>query len=251
MFVPRPLAGPPREPRSLRKSPFGRALRSLAGLCALGLLTAGIWNLVQEEPVAPTPAASPAPAIRVEGLRSLLVKEKGQPRWKLVARSIDVAADGSSTVVRQVEQGTWYRQGKPYLFLKAPSLVLNNATNDVRAEGGLELKGPSGLLVKTARARWQQITQRLVCPAEVRATVQGWEIDAGSLTYSVPSSRLECAGSVQLRMSGGGLKAPRMVANIQKRTVELSGGVELTFLPGVAMDAASVASRKLKSPVGP
>ena len=202
--------------------------------CAVALSAVLADRLLRDEPL-PLPPVTRAPdAIRVEGLKSFLVRKNGLPLWKLSADSIAVDADGVNTQATHVKDGTWFKDGKPYLKLTARTVRLRNATNDLMASGGIVASGPSGFHLVTSSVLWTEKLRSLFCDHPVRFQVHNWDISTAMMNYHVGTSTLDCGKKVVLTAPGARLTAGRLTAELGPRRVTLSGGVELVFDPRVA-----------------
>lgn len=223
-----------RDARPLRQASrfrwfFGR-------LIGLGALVFGIWWIIEwantDAPDAPVTSGS-APTIRIQNLRSFVVRKDGEKLWQLAAREILVAPDKSYTDARNVSRGVLFRDDQPFLHLSAQKVRLWNQSNDLEASGSVQVSGPQKFSFQTQSARWNNAQKRIVCPQPVRASLRDLDFQTARLAYDWEKGDLTCPQSVQISGDGVFLKAPNAKASTKTRVVTLGGGAELVFDPKI------------------
>ena len=194
-----------------------------------------LWNwLSVDETGNPVSAKSDEPAIRVENLKSFLVRRDGLPLWQISAQNVIVAADGATTTATRIGRGLLYRDGKPFLHLAAPRLRFFNTTNDLEASGGVSATGPDGFSFQTMRAKWKNREKIVECPQQVQSQLRGLHFGTPQLFYDWNKGVLNCAKPVEVIGKGVVLRGQKLEATLKTREVRLNGGVEMIFEPHAA-----------------
>ena len=228
-------------PRSASER-VSRALRALwsrwpARLIIVGaLLWSGslLWNWVNTESEAEQQAGDTSSPMRVEGLKSFVVRKDGQRHWQITADSVAVVQNGDAWLARGVSKATLFRDDKPWLFLSAPRVRLSNLSKNLDAVGGVKATGPDQFSFSTPQARWLDRKKLVEIPGPARAQLRGMSFSAPNLSYQWDKGALSCADQVEVRAPGAVLRGSKLEANLKTRQIELGGGVELVFVPGVA-----------------
>ena len=209
---------------------FGPYL-SLLGAGAL-LVALLVW-LNDEAPPAKTKQTYVSP-LQIENLRSFTIRKDGQKVWEIAAKTVALSDKGDMTIAQNVSRATFFREGQPFLHLKAPHVRLSNLTNNLEATGGVFASGPDQFSFNTPLVRWLNKTKLVQCPQNVRATLRAFEFDAPALIYSWNTGEVLCKQKVELRTEGAVLRSSMLKANVKSRKIELGGGVELVFDPKTA-----------------
>jgi LPS export ABC transporter protein LptC len=165
-------------------------LRS-AALLAGGALLWGIWRWT-EEPPASKEKDAPPPAVIFENLRSLKIRDKGQLVWELSAKRITADNERGVALAEGVERAVYYRNGQPFMTIKAQRVKLKQLTRDIEADGHVSASGANGFSATTTRALWSHQKQELHCTAPVRAKLRGHQFAAPELRYDAKNGVLRC-----------------------------------------------------------
>ncbi len=189
--------------------------------------------LGDEAPPAKTKQTYVSP-LQIENLRSFTIRKDGQKVWEIAAQKVALSDKGDQTIAQNVSKATFFREGQPFLHLKAPHLRLSNLTNNLEATGGVFASGPDQFSFNTPLVRWLNKNKLVQCPQNVRATLRAFEFDAPDLIYSWNSGEVLCKQQVELRTEGAVLRSNMLKANVKSRKIELGGGVELVFDPKTA-----------------
>jgi LPS export ABC transporter protein LptC len=189
--------------------------------------------LNDEVPVTKTKQTYVSP-LQIEDLRSFSVRQEGKKVWEISATKVEISPRNDQTIAQGVSKAIFFRDGEPFLNLKAPKVRLSNVTNNLEATGGVFASGPDQFSFSTPIVRWLNKTKLIQCPQAVQATLRAFEIDSPGLLYSWDSGELVCKQKVELRTEGAVLRSNMLKANVKSRKIELGGGVELVFDPKTA-----------------
>ena len=190
------------------------------------------WWLSSDEAGPGHNVAPEAPAVEVEGAQSIIVREQSRKVWEFSAERIILSADKIHATATNVRRGIFYRDGKPYLHLRATSVSLNQQTRDLVAHGAVHVSGADDFSVRTERAVWNHRLRRLQCPVAVRATLRGLTFQTSELSYDAQRGRLSCPRPVQVDSKHAQLRGSGVVADVQHQRVESGTGGEIVIRPG-------------------
>lgn len=203
----------------------GRLVGAGLGLAAVAVL---LWWFLT--PAAPQPAelAADPPPPRLEGVTVDGFLD-GERQWTLEVAAL---AEGSDTVdLERVERGLFYREGGPWLTLRAARGRWIPATNGLELEGQVEIELLSGGRLETERVEWHGEAGRLEATSEVRASLDGDRLKAGRMTADASTGVLHLAGGVEVeRPDGQRLMAGGARWFDGERRLELVGQIDW-FLP--------------------
>ncbi len=219
--------------RALRvflRSIFGRLL--VLALAAWGAFN--LWNWVTAESVAEMQAADTSSSIKVEGLKSFVVRKDGQKHWKVVADSAQLVDNNDAWLAKGVSNATLFRDEQPWIVMRAPRVRYSNLSRNLDAVGGVTARGPERFSFSTPQARWLEQKKLVEIPGAVRARLRDMEFSAPNLTYQWEKGLLSCPDRVEVRVEGGVLRGARFTTDINTRVVKMGRDVELIFVPGVA-----------------
>ena len=219
-----------------------RALRlflqsALGRLVLLGLLgwgTFNLWNWVTTESVEEQRAGDSSSPIKIEGLKSFMVRKDDRKHWEVAADSAQVVDNGDAWLALRVTKAVLFREDQPWILMSAPRVRLSNLSKNLDAVGGVKASGPDGFTFETPQARWLDAKKLVEIPGEVRASLREMEFAAPNLFYQWEKGELESVGPVEVRVKGGVLRGKKMKAFTKTRRVDLGRDVELIFTPGVA-----------------
>jgi lipopolysaccharide assembly outer membrane protein LptD (OstA) len=96
--------------------------------------------------------------------------------WSLDYSKIIEAPDGSTATLYDVRHGEIFRAGKPYVSVRADSVVVNTISNDFSANGHVVLTENDGKhkrLFRSERALYNGIPQILTLPSAVHIESDG------------------------------------------------------------------------------
>lgn len=173
-----------------------------------------------------------APSIVAEGAQSIVVRDaRGRKAWEFSAKRITLSPDRLYYTVTEVQRGILYRNGKPFLKLKAHQVRLNQQTRDLEATGTVSASGPDGLTVRSERADWKHQVQRLTCPDDVHASIRGLKIDTRAAYYEAKTGKLHCPQTVMIKSERATLQGANAVADTKTRRVEFNQAVHLAITP--------------------
>jgi LPS export ABC transporter protein LptC len=214
-----------------RFSPPNLARKLVYGLGAVtGVVL--LWRFLNasDDTAPPKPGIQ---AVTVDHVRSLIVRKDGQPLWEIAADQIRVAADTSTTEVRNMTHGVVYRDGKPAVTVSAPIVQLKNGSNDLHASGGIQATSNDGLQIRTPAANWNQNAGEITCPQPVNAELKGLKMTLPRIRYVWNKHQLTAPGPVNVTGKGFTLRGARLRAQTDRRIVHLDGGAILTFDPNL------------------
>ena len=190
------------------------------------------WWLWSDEEDPDRTAAPDVPAFEVEGAQSIIVREQGRKVWEFSAERIVLSADKTYATATNVRRGVFYRDGKPYLHLRATSVRLNQQTRDLVASGAVHVSGADEFSVRTERAVWNHRLRRLQCPVAVRATLRGLTFQTSELSYDAKRGQITCPRPVQIDSKHARLRGSGAVADVRRQRVEFPEGAEIVIRPG-------------------
>jgi LPS export ABC transporter protein LptC len=136
------------------------------------------------------PLDSMLPPIQVQGMH-FKVSEKGKPQWEFALDDTQQMKDGR-VALNGLHQGVYYREGKPYLRMKAANATWDRASKALVMGGGVEVTGTDGL-----------------------------RFNAPSLKWSGDKKKIYCPGPIQFRTEDGWVTASQLVADLKKQTFTL------------------------------
>jgi hypothetical protein len=135
-------------------------------------------------PVASAPLDPSQPEVEFHGVH-YQVNEKGAPQWKFAAREMTRSRDGRTVAMDGLQQGVYYKNGKPYLTFRAGSVTYDLTMKEARMAGGVQVSG-KGLRFSAPSAVWLNDRKLIVCPGPVRFESDGGQIQStGSLTMDL------------------------------------------------------------------
>lgn len=216
--------------RAFLRSTFGRV--ALLAVAAVG--TATLWKWVTTESVEEQRAGDTSSPLKIQSLDSFLVWKNGKKHWEVAADSAQVVDNGDAWLALKVSKGVLFRDGKPWIFMRAPRVRYSNLSKNLDAVGGVMANGPEGFSFSTPQARWLDAKKLVEIPGAVRAKLREMEFSAPNLIYQWEKGELQSPGPVEVRVPGGVLRGSKLRANVNTSEVKLSGGTELIFVPGVA-----------------
>ena len=193
-----------------------------------------LWNWVTTESVEETRAGDTSSPLKIQRLDSFVARKDGQKYWEVAADSAQVVDSGDAWLALKVSKGVLFRDGQPWLIMRAPRVRYSNLSKNLDAVGGVTAQGPEGFSFSTPQARWLAAKKLVEIPGQVRARLREMEFSAPNLTYQWEKGELESPGPVEVRVPGGVLRGAKLRANVNTSEVKLSGGTELIFVPGVA-----------------
>jgi LPS export ABC transporter protein LptC len=160
------------------------ALTLALGVIAFGAVFVGTklapHGSVDTPPKPKAPLDSLLPPLRVEGMH-FKVTEKGKPQWEFASEDTQQMRDGR-VVLKGLHQGVYYREGKPYLRMKAANAIWNRATKALVMGGGVEVVGDDGLRFNAPSLEFNENTKTIFCRGPVHfQTADGW-VTAAQLT---------------------------------------------------------------------
>ena len=88
--------------------------------------------------------------------------------WTLHYDKIETSLDGTTASIQGLRDGTFYRNGKPFVRIRAKHVVVNTITNDITIDGPVSittLDSPKRTF-STNAATWNNFAQRLLLPHE-------------------------------------------------------------------------------------
>ncbi len=214
--------------RAFTRTKFFKVLTALAALC--GVVAIARWA-GKDESVPKEEGGAPASPIQIKQLKSLIVRKEGKKYWEIAASQVSLSPGSNMTVANNVSKGILYRDGKPLLSMRSPSVRFSNRTNNLAAIGGVQVKGPNGFTFSTPQALWINRTKTIECPQPVKVTLRGMKVSAPQLFYNWNSGVLQCPQPVEVQAKGATLRAKRFEANLHTRVLELKGGAEFHFSP--------------------
>ncbi len=205
-------------------------------LLAAGLGAAlWLWGwLSVDESGQPVAQNSDDPSLEIEGLQSLMVRRDGKPFWEFSARRVTSNASGTTTTATGDGRAQLFRDGQPFLRVRAPRVRFSNLSSNLEASGGLSAVGPDDFSFQTSRAIWRNAEKIVDCPKPAVAWLRNFYFQTPRLAYDWKNGVLRCPQSVEVRGQGVVLRGKKLEATLKPRIVRLSEGVEMIFDPRAA-----------------
>jgi LPS export ABC transporter protein LptC len=166
---------------------------TLAAIGGGGVYVGSRWFAPRPPVSAPAPkpiADDGLPPLQIDDV-NFRVSEKGKPQWQFSAQTVQQLNNGRASL-NGLKQGIYYKEGKPYLNVKAGGATYDRVSRLMRMNGGVEATGPDGL--------------RFTAP---------------TLTWNGGSQIIVCMGPVQFQTSEGWVTGSKLVADLKKQTFSL------------------------------
>lgn len=182
-----------------------------AGIAVLAALM--IWIFY---PRSPQPPPGPAQAGEEEPVGAeftharIIGRQRGQRQWVVDTRRV---LEESEEWVRAetIDSGTLYRDGSPYLDLRALQARSHRVTNDLTLEGDVVAVHVEGAVFRTDRAEWTAAEERLVAPGPVSIQREGDYVEAQRMVLEWDEDTVYLYDDVFMsRTSGAWLRADRV-----------------------------------------
>ena len=177
------------------------------------------------------PALNTGPSVSARGMQILERDDKGQRIWQIQARNIVVSSDKRYVTATDLERGIYFRDDKPYLFIKAAKVRFDQQTRDWHSPAAFTVRGPDGFVLKSSDARWNNALKTLDCPQRVVAQMKGSTIETSQVVYLANLSELRAHQPVNVKKEGLEVKGAPAVADLKKEIVRFNGGVDMTIQP--------------------
>jgi hypothetical protein len=157
----------------------------VAALAVVAFLGIGVYR-AGNETVAP-PMQIP---IEVQGGRAVGHRISARS-WSLQYDRMQASADGTFVDVEGVHNGVLYRNGKPYLRLRAQHLSVNNISKDFTATGPLRIEtiDRHPRTFDTRDATWLNYQQTLTMKNRIIVGTDGAKLFVEGLTIDVKTGR--------------------------------------------------------------
>jgi predicted membrane-bound mannosyltransferase len=123
--------------------------------------------------------------------------------WSIDYQKITTSEDQSYVTVDGVRHGVVYKDGKPYLNLRAAHVSVNMITHDFTASGPIHVQSVNPNNPRsfdTTAAVWTEATQRLELPQPIVVTTPGTSQRVAKLTHD------NRTGQLHLDQIGGSLR---------------------------------------------
>lgn len=214
--------------RSRRKTPW---LMGAAALLAATLLPPA-WRWLRDDDALPGQGQSDSgPAIEARNVGSIIASENGQRVAEFAAARVEISSDRRFATATNVTNGVLYRDGKPFLWLRAGRVKFNQQTRDWEADGNLHASGPNAFAIASQSAQWTQGKSELRCSGPVQATYRGARISSTGTVYNAKDGTLSCPQPLEVRSKAVTIQSPKATAYIKERRVESQSGVQITVHP--------------------
>jgi LPS export ABC transporter protein LptC len=122
--------------------------------------------------------------------------EKGQARWRLVARQVARQADTGLLAVNRPRMSFFDAQGEPSGSLEADRGEVSDDYQTVRLIGQVVLKNPEGYTLYTAHLDYDQASQTATTDARVQLVGDGVQLEGTGLEFNVPKRLLHLKADV-------------------------------------------------------
>ncbi len=172
----------------MRRAPWRRMLL-LAGLAFAAYVVWGVWHAGGPPVNVGTTTVSELERGHAEGRRM------NARAWSLDYGRIIEAPDGTTATLYDVRHGEIFRNGKPYVSVRADSVVVNTLSNDFSATGHvvlIENDGKHTRRFRSEHALYNGLPEVLTLPSTVHIESDGM---AASFDHAIVNLR---TGSMQL-----------------------------------------------------
>ena len=212
--------------------------RILGALAVLGIVAAtpAFFRWLRhdgEADILTDPSVNTGPSVSARNMQILERDDNGQRIWQIEARKIVVSFDKRYVTATDLERGIYFRNDKPYLYIKAAKVRFDQQTRDWHSPSAFTVRGPDGFILKSHDASWNNALKTLDCPQRVVATMKGSTIETSQVIYHANISQLRSRQPVNVKKEGIEVKGAPAVADLKKETVQFNGGVDMTIQPKV------------------
>ena len=204
-----------------------RVIRVMIALTVVAA-AAGLWMTARR--ITPEPAVNlPVAAdIQVKFERiTVRGRAKGDRRWELEARSVELTKDQSLTRLDGLRRATLYSGREPQLSARAAWAKLHSPSRDLELGGGVEVKSARGLTLRTDALRWQAKGERLTAAGPVIIAMGDTGVEAAQADYLAQNEQIICDGGVKIRQGNNYLTGRKLTADLRQDTLEVAGGVRM------------------------
>jgi len=106
------------------------------------------------------------PLVRMKGA-GVVLKAGGQRVWEMQADRVDLARDRRTAAVTGLRKGILWRGEDAVVTLSASRATYDMTSHALRVSGGVVIRGPRGVVIKTDSVNWVEQTRTFVCPEPV------------------------------------------------------------------------------------
>ncbi len=146
------------------------------------------------------PAPSPTPGsvqLQAQGTR-VVIRHQGQQQVELRARRAQVSPDFRRAQLEGVRGATLFREGRPYLRVRADRLVFDRTTQNFEATGRVEVTSPEGDWLRSSYMVYRNDRAMLAFPRGVEFQLGGHRARARTLRLFVLDQTVEMEGDVDV-----------------------------------------------------
>lgn len=223
-----------------------------AGIAALAALI--IWVFYPRPPQPPPgpPADAESEPVGAEFTQARIIgRQRGQRQWEVETRRV---LEESEEWVRaeSIDSGTLYRDGSPYLDIRAHEARSHRVTNDLTLVGDVVAVHVEGAVFRTDRAEWTAAEEQLVAPGPVTIERDGDYVEAQRMVLEWDEDTVYLYDQVYMRRaSGAWLRADRVEYELDGEVFRVRGPFRAA-LPAPERRAGSrEAGGSVREPAGP
>lgn len=181
-------------------NPLIRFTITVALLLFLAMLTQDLLRLLVN-PILQSPLEK-EPSIEVRGA-VVVGRQGGEKVWEFRAPFILVGEQKREVAYRGEGEGTVFRGGKPFLYIRAPFIKLDLVTKDAHVLGGVTLRvAEGGTTMFTKELHWQGQKGILTAPYPLRILAPEGAYEADSMDGDLNT------GEIRLNHMRGKMSVP-------------------------------------------
>ena len=157
------------------------------------------WGVVTADDT--TPSAPRQVPIAINGGRAAGHRYT-TPSWTIIYDHIEASTDSNFINARGIRDAVIYRNGKPYIHMKADHIEADLASKNFTATGHLRARQTTNGVTRTfetGTASWTEYTQLLQMPNPIRLRTQNISLNVRSLTFDVKAGKVNI-GDLEARM---------------------------------------------------
>lgn len=136
-----------------------------------------------------TPEAPSGPGANLITMRGIVSEgQNGKSGWHFEASKSEVSPDGFTTTYHDVQNATFFREGRPAYRLKAGIVTVDSRNQNYSATGGVHVWSTDQALpddLQTDDAYWNQAGEMLTCPGPTSFLYRGTTMHTTHMTVNL------------------------------------------------------------------
>ena len=150
--------------------------------------------------------------------------EQDRKVWEFRAGQIEVSEDRNVTHVRDLKEGTYFRDGKATTTFTADEVHYDAITKQLELRGHVTANDKRGLSIAAPYLAWNPKERKFVATDNVTGSVQGLKFATRGMQLWPDAERAECANRVEASTDTMKLASQRLSADLKTQRVELGPG---------------------------